>query len=122
RTLGRGDDLDALATLWTNGVDIDWASVLPRGSARRVALPTYPFARPTHWIPGAQDAGSSRLAAQRSAVQHGESPGSSGSASGGTVRDADEGVADLVFDGTEPWLRDHVIQGRRTVPAVVYLD
>lgn len=45
----------ALADAWTAGVDVDWAAV-NGGPRRRIALPTYPFARERYWIePDAQD-------------------------------------------------------------------
>ena len=58
-TLGRanrrGDDfrcfLDAAAQLWEEGLDLDWKA-LPGAddSARRIALPTYPFERERHFV------------------------------------------------------------------------
>jgi acyl transferase domain-containing protein/thioesterase domain-containing protein/NAD(P)-dependent dehydrogenase (short-subunit alcohol dehydrogenase family) len=41
--------LAALGELWCYGVSVDW-SRLRTGTARRVPLPTYPFARDRHWI------------------------------------------------------------------------
>ncbi|MEM7410829.1 MAG: amino acid adenylation domain-containing protein [Myxococcota bacterium] len=40
----------ALADLWLHGAAIDWSQALPGGTARRVSLPTYPFARERHWV------------------------------------------------------------------------
>lgn len=48
---GRGDTatlLDSIAKAWVKGVRIDWSRFYP-GSARKVALPTYPFQRERHW-------------------------------------------------------------------------
>ncbi len=49
-----GDAGDALIAavgdLWAAGVDMDWAAFRGRGEARRVALPTYPFARELHTL------------------------------------------------------------------------
>jgi acyl transferase domain-containing protein len=42
-------DLEKLALLWVQGWQIPWAS-LHRGDARRVKLPTYPFARERCWM------------------------------------------------------------------------
>ncbi|HEY8359347.1 MAG TPA: beta-ketoacyl synthase N-terminal-like domain-containing protein, partial [Ramlibacter sp.] len=44
--------LDALAAAWVRGAPVDWAA-LQRDAAwtpRRIALPTYPFARDRYWI------------------------------------------------------------------------
>ncbi|MDG4810843.1 SDR family NAD(P)-dependent oxidoreductase [Micromonospora sp. WMMD1120] len=38
-----------LATLWTRGVDVDWAAA-HQGAGRRVSLPTYPFEPQRHWF------------------------------------------------------------------------
>ncbi|HYH81261.1 MAG TPA: aminotransferase class III-fold pyridoxal phosphate-dependent enzyme, partial [Longimicrobium sp.] len=43
--------LEAAATLWTAGVEIDWASLRGDEPRRRVPLPTYPFARTEHRLP-----------------------------------------------------------------------
>jgi acyl transferase domain-containing protein len=40
----------SLATLYTRGVEIDWAGVHGDGSHRRVLLPTYAFQRQRHWM------------------------------------------------------------------------
>lgn len=43
-------DWRAIAQFWASGVQVRFASIWPRGGARRIALPTYPFARERHWI------------------------------------------------------------------------
>ncbi|MBM0276022.1 acyltransferase domain-containing protein [Micromonospora sp. STR1s_6] len=53
RPTQRADAADVLAGLgglWTAGVPVDWAAVRGDTRARRVALPTYPFARTRHWL------------------------------------------------------------------------
>ncbi|MDF3983206.1 amino acid adenylation domain-containing protein [Luteibacter sp. PPL554] len=42
--------LDAVGTLWSDGVDIDLGVLDHRSHRRRVRLPTYPFERKRHWI------------------------------------------------------------------------
>ena len=39
-----------LLELWTSGVDIDWSRLPASSNARRLSLPTYPFARDRHWF------------------------------------------------------------------------
>ncbi|GGQ76016.1 type I polyketide synthase [Couchioplanes azureus] len=48
-----GDVLAGVGGLWTAGVAVDWAAVRGESGARRVALPTYPFARTRHWLDAA---------------------------------------------------------------------
>ena len=55
--VGATMDLSAcekLAELWVNGTVLDW-SRLPVDGARRVSLPTYPFARQHYWLPDAPE-------------------------------------------------------------------
>ncbi|MEV4922760.1 SDR family NAD(P)-dependent oxidoreductase [Streptomyces roseoverticillatus] len=51
--------LDKLAALWAGGVDLDW-SALHGPAARRISLPTYPFARDRFWIGDLEPAGGDR--------------------------------------------------------------
>ncbi len=51
---GTGDRaslLEALGDLYVRGAELDWKGVTPPG--RRLALPTYPWQRRRHWLPGA---------------------------------------------------------------------
>lgn len=121
--LGKAGELSLLATLWVQGVDIAWPEVLPNRGARRVSLPTYPFASPVHSLPGSGPTDQSPPE-----VLEGE-PGPPGGAleplkplepeADGALSDTD---LQLRLDGSEPWLRDHVIVGEPLVPGVMYLD
>ncbi|MBV7340093.1 type I polyketide synthase, partial [Chloroflexi bacterium TSY] len=42
--------LQSLATLYANGIDIDWAGFHRNQQPRRVGLPTYPFQRKRYWL------------------------------------------------------------------------
>lgn len=44
-------DLDKLAFYWAKGVKIQWWSLWGAARPRRLALPTYPFDRQSHWLP-----------------------------------------------------------------------
>jgi acyl transferase domain-containing protein len=44
-----GRKLAKLASLWAGGASVDWAKI-PRDGARIVSLPTYRFARESHWV------------------------------------------------------------------------
>lgn len=45
--------LEQVALLWAQGVDIPWKFLYADEIPQRVSLPTYPFARISHWIPKA---------------------------------------------------------------------
>jgi polyketide synthase PksN len=49
------NDLDKLARLWVNGIEIDWKLLYINTAPRRVSLPSYPFAKERHWIDNAKD-------------------------------------------------------------------
>jgi polyketide synthase PksN len=42
--------LTDLASRWAAGEDVNWESLYPGTSPRRIGLPTYPFARERYWI------------------------------------------------------------------------
>jgi acyl transferase domain-containing protein len=46
--------LSALGSLWTAGVNIDWAALHAPATRRRVPLPAYPFERKRYWVGGAK--------------------------------------------------------------------
>lgn len=105
-------ELSKLAKLWTQGVPIDWREVLPTPAARRVPLPAYPFALARHWLPAGD--GPAPATAPRPTT----APGLPGE----LEWDPERGRAELGWDGSEPYLRDHVIAGHPTVPGVLYLE
>ena len=45
------DDPHAVAEHWVRGGAVDWAALYEDTGPRRLSLPTYPFARTTHWVP-----------------------------------------------------------------------
>ncbi|TWI44010.1 polyketide synthase PksN [Pseudoduganella flava] len=48
--LGAAHKWDRLLELWVKGVELDWAALAGTQGCRRVALPTYPFARERYWV------------------------------------------------------------------------
>ncbi|MER6142061.1 amino acid adenylation domain-containing protein [Streptomyces sparsogenes] len=54
-------DLAAVGERWVAGAEIDWSRVTP-AEARRVELPSYPFARDRYWIPGPRPVGNAPAA------------------------------------------------------------
>ena len=49
--LVQGRKLDKLAQLWVSGVNVDWKTLTLPTVARRISLPTYPFAKDRYWFP-----------------------------------------------------------------------
>nr|WP_281396825.1 SDR family NAD(P)-dependent oxidoreductase [Streptomyces olivoverticillatus] len=109
-------DLETLAGLYVQGTALDYAALFPREAHRRVPLPAYPFARESHWAqptpprrspaPAAPAIPGRTLLGEASAL-----PGEPGALS-----------APVTLSGDEPFLRDHVVRGRRILPGVVHLE
>ena len=117
--LGEAGELSSLATLWVQGVEVAWPEVLPTRGARRVSLPTYPFASPVHSLAGTEPADQAPPTAvggeqDRPDARDGLAPR--------TDRELDDADLQFRLDGSEPWFRDHVIAGEPLVPGVMYLD
>ncbi len=101
-----GRDVVALAEAWLHGAEIHWLDLHETGR-RRVKLPTYPFARQSHWI-GEFVAVADSAAAHPMVQQRDDPP---------------EGMGfNSHFEGSEPFLADHVVMGRRLLPGVAYLE
>ncbi|HEY8358904.1 MAG TPA: SDR family NAD(P)-dependent oxidoreductase, partial [Ramlibacter sp.] len=119
RRLWRDGAWAELARLWLAGTTIDWASLqasAPVPGARRIALPTYPFARQRHWLPGANP-----HAPRRSRGAQVEAPLPHPMLH--ARADEADGVAFTSrFTGTEFFLADHQVAGRRVMPGAGYLE
>nr|WSX19095.1 type I polyketide synthase [Streptomyces tubercidicus] len=106
--------LKALTGLWTRGVRVDWAALLPGG--RRVDLPTYAFQRRRYWLEGAAgsaDVTSAGLAAGNHPLLGAvlPLPGSDGFLLTGRLSLA-----------THPWLADHVVLGAAVLPGSALVE
>ena len=107
-----------LAALWVQGLDVDWHRLyeaMPAGKGRalrRIRLPGYPFARERCWIPEA-----SHLQAPHAAA----TPCLHPLVHRNTSTFAEQRFSST-FSGEEFFLADHVIDGRRFLPGVVYLE
>ncbi|WP_143672551.1 SDR family NAD(P)-dependent oxidoreductase, partial [Streptomyces sp. rh206] len=112
-------DLTVLAGCFVRGAALDYGALFPAGSHRRVPLPTYPFARESHWAgppppaprpvpgtPGKRPAAGHPLIHRTS-----ETPDSPGA-----LR------ASAVFTDDDPVLRDHTVRGQHVLPGVVHLE
>jgi acyl transferase domain-containing protein/acyl carrier protein/SAM-dependent methyltransferase len=112
RSLYESGRWEKLAAFWASGSSIDWAGLRRGLGLRRVALPTYPFARIRHWIPAPDGM-----------------PDAPPASSGGLHPLLDANVSTLkeirfqkVFTAADDALRDHIVGGRAVLPAVAYLE
>nr|BAP05595.1 CalG [uncultured Candidatus Entotheonella sp.] len=106
------EKLNKLAELWIEGVKIDW-ELLRDGYARRISLPSYPFAKEYYDAPGKtstdnlkRDDSVSVLhpLVHRNTSNFGEQRFTS------------------TFTGDEFFFQDHQVHGRRVLPGVAYLE
>nr|WP_229799500.1 type I polyketide synthase [Couchioplanes caeruleus] len=118
-TLRRGRDEDAalltaVAALWSAGLDVDLGPWFP--GASRAPLPTYAFDHQRYWprpLAHSGDVGAVGLSAAMHPLL------------GAAMTLADTG--EVVFSGllslrVHPWLADHTVDGRITVPASMWLE
>ncbi|MGW5071549.1 CurL C-terminal domain-containing protein, partial [Streptomyces cyaneofuscatus] len=112
-------DLTVLAECFVRDIALDYGALFPVGAHRRISLPTYPFARESHWAgpppaepqpvpttPGKRPAAGHPLIHRTSPVP--ESPGALRAAA--------------VLTDAEPVLRDHTVRGQHVLPGVVHLE
>jgi polyketide synthase PksN len=104
-----GGHLAKLAKLWIQGAGIDWALLKRNRPARRIPLPTYPFAEDRYWLPAAS-----------------ATPPLTGTrlhplldANVSTLR---EQAFVRTFRPDEACLRDHVVAGRAMLPGSAHLE
>lgn len=105
-------DMMAAARAWVDGASLDWTSHFSQ-AARRLSLPTYPFVRRVCWL--------GELIKEYSTTK--PEPGLPPSH---PLIDAPvparPATYSKLFNGTEFFVEDHVIGGRKVLPAVVCLE
>ncbi|MDO6526356.1 SDR family NAD(P)-dependent oxidoreductase [Motilimonas sp. 1_MG-2023] len=102
------EQLDKLAEQWVQGMSVDWEKLYGDARPRRVSLPTYPFARERYWLERAS------LTPETKSRLH---PLVHDNTS--TVFDTDFSAT---FTGSEFFLRDHRVQGVKTLPGAAHLE
>lgn len=105
-----------LAKLWLKGVPIDWRAAHTHRQPHTLRLPTYPFAREVIWFSEQQ------LLPQLNHI----TPLNSGARLHPLLHENTSTLNGLNFssrfDGSEFYLRDHVVQGQLVLPGVAYLE
>ncbi|WP_437923086.1 SDR family NAD(P)-dependent oxidoreductase [Sorangium sp. So ce291] len=111
-------DLDRIAALWVGGSDVDWSRLHEGARPRRVALPSYPFARERCWFTvSAEDRHSGLPASAEVAAMARLHP----LLSRNTSTFKEQRFA-TTFTGEETLLSDHRIRGRALLPGTAYLE
>ncbi|MGR8931281.1 MAG: SDR family NAD(P)-dependent oxidoreductase [Gammaproteobacteria bacterium] len=114
-SLIKHQDFEQIAAFWVQGGSIDWQLLYGDVSPRRVPLPTPPFENSAFWVPRKDElnkAGSQALNAQ--AALHAFIDANTST--------FEKQAYQKVFTGREFYLLDHVIQGRKMLPASAFLE
>lgn len=111
--LMQGRDPHKLARLWIDGLLSDCRGLV-QGDARRVSLPTYPFADKRHWIATAAATAPRMHSIAAGPALH-------------PLIDTNESTFSRQlfrkrFHASEFFLREHVVSGLPTLPGTAYLD
>ncbi|TMC22113.1 MAG: type I polyketide synthase [Chloroflexi bacterium] len=121
-SLQRGKDerealLQALGTLYSSGVAIEWSALYPQ-AGNCVCLPTYPFQRERFWYDEKQASNGQVRCAVSHERMHPLLPIH-------TISSLQQGTQywdGTVSLGTAPYLADHCVQEVAVLPGVVYLE
>ncbi|NJM14111.1 MAG: hypothetical protein HC896_00820 [Bacteroidales bacterium] len=112
KLLIQSGDLRKLAQIWIEGLLTDWQGVQALENAKRVSLPTYPFADKRHWI-----SDTSKAAGLMLQSKFGIHP----------LIDSNESTFERqifkkTFNDKEFFIYDHLVSDIPTLPGVAYLD
>lgn len=110
--------LNRLLGLWVKGLHVDWQLLQGASGARRVSLPTYPFAREFYWLDlGAEVASLATGFAASQGVAPSLHPLLHENHS-----DLDTLRYTARFDASETIVRDHQVAGRPVLPAAAQVE
>jgi acyl transferase domain-containing protein/acyl carrier protein/SAM-dependent methyltransferase len=109
------ENLAVVAELYVQGYELDFAELFAADRYTRISLPTYPFARESCWISRPQPLSDPKpLAPAHTAGLH-------PLLQQNTSNFAEQRFSST-FTGQEFFIHDHVIQGQKILPGVVYLE
>jgi acyl transferase domain-containing protein/acyl carrier protein len=100
------------------GLVFDWNRLYGKRKPKRISLPTYPFAREHCWIPVSE----LRLLHNANGLSHRPGQGLLHPLVHQNTSELGFQRFSTKFSGQEFFLRDHMVQGRRVLPGVVYLE
>ncbi|MDM5187018.1 SDR family NAD(P)-dependent oxidoreductase [Bacillus sp. DX4.1] len=110
----REKDYMELSQLWIVGAEIDWGLLHSEGSPKRISLATYPFERVCHWV-------------SERKVRHLFEKQEEGTIDRHPL--IDQNISTLLetkfmkcLQRDTFYLKDHVVQGKETLPGVAYLE
>lgn len=108
--IAESGDLHKVGQLWIEGIINDWQAIATESDAKRVSLPTYPFADKRHWVERTDN----EAVVGVSSINH-------------PMIDANESTFERqlfkkTFHDQEFFIYDHLVSDIPTLPGVAYLD
>ncbi|WP_315823374.1 SDR family NAD(P)-dependent oxidoreductase [Paraflavitalea speifideaquila] len=102
------EKLVVLAELYLKEYQPDWGKPWLGSAGKRIGMPTYPFAKQPYWVPELEQVVA--ITAITNPLLGTQLPGTNGP------------VFTTTFTGQEFFLRDHIVNNKKLLPAVVYLE
>lgn len=103
-----------LLSFWVKGLKVDWSKLhSPSNTLRRVSLPTYPFRKDRYWVgevPNAVDFKEGKTSAVLHPLLHANTSDFTGQR------------FSVNFTGDEFYLKDHIVNGEKILPASACLE
>ena len=118
-TLMDENKFDKLAKLWVMGVDMDWKALYKSKTPRRVSLPVYPFARERYWIPVREE---NNIQSTFNASQLQFEKLKLHPLIDINTSNLNEQKYETSLVGSEFYLKDHIVNGEKVLPGVVYIE
>ncbi|MCB2360146.1 PfaD family polyunsaturated fatty acid/polyketide biosynthesis protein [Clostridium estertheticum] len=109
--------LKKLGELWVSGLDIDWTQLYINKKPKRLHLPTYSFARERYWISD----GKSKYCDVINTKIENEVPNIHPLLHK-NISTFYEQRFSSIFVGDEFFLRDHVVNGKKIMPGMAYIE
>ena len=107
---------EKILKFWTKGLNIDWTKLYGDQKPQKISLPTYPFARERYWIDESETTSFNQVSGSKGAayylhplIQQNTSTLS-------------EQKFSSIFTGEEFFLCDHIVNGKKVLPGVAYLE
>ena len=101
---------DRLLGLWVKGLSVDWGKLYGARRPRMLPLPGYPFARERYWVGDLAAAPRPADSGRLHPLVHTNT----------STLDVQRFAS--VLTGEEPFLTDHVVNGRKVLPAAAHLE
>lgn len=102
-----------LLTLWVNGLSVNWSVLYENQSNQKISLPTYPFAKERCWFPDILKK-LNRFDTEGGQVLH-------PLLQSNTSTLYEEKFTTTLY-GTEHFLQDHQVNGKKVLPGAAYLE